>query len=304
MTASTLSVGLDVGDSNSLLWARSPSRSTLTKKTGPAANPQRIGFDATTEVITDLVREAVASCSPVETLALCAGVAGAGRDDEQRTLSHHLRRSLQEMIPDVKVWVTSDARIALETAFGAESGAIVIVGTGSMVMARSQAGSLYRAGGWGYRLGDPGSGYAVGRAGLRAAVRAFDGGPETSLQQQIQQHFGIDGRDALLQSIYDGDVALKDAAPLVVHAAAGGDEIASQILDAQTAELSALTSGLVHGPVHFRPRIALIGGMTNSDHFTQEIRKALKHRLPGWSVEQVDRPPVTGALRMAETMIS
>ncbi len=246
-----------------------------------------------------MIREVLPSHRPVAQLAVCVGVAGAGRSDEQRALTDRLRQEAMDEAGAVAVEVVHDACIALETAFGEESGVVVIAGTGSLVFGRAREGGTHRAGGWGNRLGDAGSGYAVGRAGLRAVAAAFDGGPATVLRARMQEQHGIEDRDGLLRWVYQDEGELQRLAPLVVDTAAAGDTVATEILVSQAAELAKQAAWLLGGTGDIAPRIAMLGGMLRNEYYAQVLRRALGERLPGASVEAVRRAPVVGALRRA-----
>lgn len=302
MSASHLSIGLDVGGSKSVLVAEGDDTSSPIKRYGPAANPQRAGLESAARTLTDLVQRAVQPFPTPEVISLCAGVAGAGRDEEQSALEERLRRALQAAAGTVQVQVMHDANIALEAAFGTKSGVIVIVGTGSVGVARMHDGTLRRVGGWGYLLGDPGSGYAIGRAGLRAAARAFEGGPATALRAKVCDHFDIHSRDGFIQTAYDEAFLVQDAAPLVVAAAADGDTVAANILEAEVDELAQQVAWLVEECEALRPRLSFLGGLAKNPHYAQRLRAALRHRMEEWTIERLQAPPVQGALRVARRM--
>ena len=71
------------------------------------------------------------------------------------------------MLPDPGCWHDDGVGVAL------------IAGTGSVAFGRAADGRTIRCGGWGYLLGDEGSGYAIGRAALRLAPRRFRSRPLT-----------------------------------------------------------------------------------------------------------------------------
>lgn len=302
MSSPSLSIGLDVGASASVLVAEDARRSAPIKRTGPAANPQRIGIEETARILVDLVREGLRRPALDGPLAVCAGVAGAGRADEQSALADRIQAALLDVAATVQVRVLHDARIALEAAFGAESGAIVVAGTGSVGLARTEAGAIRRVGGWGYLLGDPASGYALGRAGLRAVVRMAEGGEKTALREKVQGRFGFDSQDAFIQTVYDGDVRVQEAAPLVVAAAADGDAVARRILTTQVDELARQVAWLIGQCDAVHPRMALLGGMTKNDYYLDCLRQALDERVSGWTIERLTTPPVMGALNVARRM--
>ena len=55
-------------------------------------------------------------------------------------------------------------------------GVALISGTGSSAFGRAADGRTKRCGGWGYLLGDEGSGYAIGRGALQLALRSLEAG--------------------------------------------------------------------------------------------------------------------------------
>ena len=302
MSVHQVAVGLDAGGSKTQLIAEWEGASERIDRRGPAANPQRVGTDESVQVLSALIQKGLPAQRPVDYLSVCAGVAGAGRPDEQQALADRLRRTLGDDARSVSVEVVHDACIALDAAFGAESGLVVIAGTGSVVLARTRAGATHRVGGWGHLLGDPGSGYALGRAGLRAVAAAFDGGADTSLRPRVAEEYGVDERAALIHWVYQDRPPLQDVAPLVIEAAADGDAVATDILTAQVNELARQVEWLLGETDDVAPRIALLGGMLQNEHYAAALRRALADRAPDWSVEELRREPVMGALRRARRL--
>lgn len=302
VSGSSFVVGIDAGSSNTMLRGESTARSAPVDLRGPAANPKRAGVKEAARTLADLVQEAIRSREMVHRIAVCIGVAGADQDEEQEALADRLRGALCRTASNVQVQVVHDSVIALDAAFGSGSGLIVITGTGSVAVARTEEGKRKRVGGWGYLLGDPGSGYAVGRAGLRAVAAAFDGGEETALQARLHEQHGIDDRERLLRRVYQEEFGIQDVAPLVIDAAAEGDSVASRILADQAGELAHQVEWLAGRCRRLRTRIALLGGMIQDEHYAYVLRDALRDRLPAWTVEFVREPPVVGALRRARRL--
>lgn len=297
-------VGLDAGATKTHLLAECSNCPDRVELQGAGANPQRIGLDGAADVLAGLVREAIQSHQPLETLAISAGVAGAGRETEQKALTDRLRGALDEEAASVRVQIVHDALIALDAAFGAESGLVVIVGTGSVVLARATDGSLVQVGGWGYLLGDIASGYAVGRAGLRAVAEAFDGGPATDLKERVRNHLNIEGREDLIHRVYQNSLAVQEMAPVVITAAAEGDAVASRILADQASELTKHVGWLLERDETIAPRAAILGGLVQNDHYAQVLCRALREQLSDWSIEILQSEPVVGALRRARRLLS
>lgn len=299
MSTTHFVAGLDAGGSKTTLLAECEGCSGRIDRHGPAANPQQGGVDKSAQTLGALIRETIQPHRPIGRLSICAGVAGAGRVDEQEALANRLRRRLADEVETLHVEVVHDACIALDAAFESESGLVIIAGTGSVVFARTQNGTTSRVGGWGYLLGDAGSGYAVGRAGLRAVAAAFDGGKDTSIRTRVDDQYDIGGREALIHRVYQEDLVVQNIAPLVIEAATDGDLVASDILRSQIADLVQQVEWMLNGTDGIAPRIALLGGMFRNKAYAQALRRALRERVPDWSVEILRHEPVVGALRRA-----
>lgn len=80
---------------------------------------------------------------------------------------------LQDALPFRQSIVESDARIALQGAVGDTDGVVAIIGTGSVFIAKS-GDTIRTAGGWGFVVGDLGSGARLGRQLLEEALLAHD----------------------------------------------------------------------------------------------------------------------------------
>lgn len=88
-----------------------------------------------------------------------------------------------------QVWLAHDSITNYLAALGARQGVMVAAGTGVVTLAVGPRRTA-RVDGWGYLIGDAGSGYWIGRAGLEAVMRAFDGrGPETRLTGVVTTDF-------------------------------------------------------------------------------------------------------------------
>ncbi|MFC7846916.1 N-acetylglucosamine kinase [Arthrobacter sp. NPDC057388] len=100
-----------------------------------------------------------------------AGAAGA----DTPAARERLASLLAGRFPGARIHVDHDTRIIL-AAGGLTAGTVLISGTGSAAWAKAGDGREARAGGWGYLLGDEGSGYAVARSAVRNALEESDQG--------------------------------------------------------------------------------------------------------------------------------
>ncbi|WP_309074604.1 BadF/BadG/BcrA/BcrD ATPase family protein [Paenarthrobacter sp.] len=172
--------------------------------------------------------------------------------------------------------VLSDATAAQLGALQGAPGTTLIVGTGAVAFRFDEAGVLHRADGWGPYLGDRGSGRWIGQQGLQAVLEAHDGGPATSLSAAagalVESPEMLPGWLASNENPYR---AMARFAPLVLHAAEAGDAVAHGIID-ESCRILTHTVGLAAGGDNgSTPRVAMLGGVVESDFFAALLRKSL-----------------------------
>src|SRR5947209_19543433 len=126
--------------------------------------------------------------SPRSTVAAaCLGLAGIDRQEGLDVIHGWAARTAL----GGSVSVANDAALLLAAGTPEGWGLAVVAGTGSIAWGRDRAGREDRAGGWGYLLGDEGSGYAVAVAALRAvALAAGRTGPPTELADLLVKRLG------------------------------------------------------------------------------------------------------------------
>ena len=133
-------------------------------------------FDAALHTILTTARDALRKAGSLDAGLEClhVGLGLAGVVTEEA--AERVRRA---GLPFAAITVDVDAYIACLGAHDGRDGGIVIAGTGSAALALV-GGKRHWLGGWGFPLGDDGSGAILGRAALRRAVLAFDGMIESS----------------------------------------------------------------------------------------------------------------------------
>ncbi len=160
--------------------------------------------------------------------------------------------------PFASMTAASDAYIACLGAHAGRDGGIVILGTGSCgCIVRN--GHCCTLGGWGFQLGDQGSGARLGLQALRQTLLARDGLRSSSALSRCLAARFDDDPEALVhwaESAVPGDYAT--LAPVVFEHAQRGDPLALELVAATAGEAVSLIRA-----VHQRgaPHTALLGGL-------------------------------------------
>jgi len=265
-------LGVDGGGSKTLAIIVDAQGRECGRGRAGSANYASVGLNRALHNIHDAVKQATSDvpCSFPLTKAWL-GLAGIDRPADAMLLASQLRELAAFVL------VTNDAELLL-SALGKDAGLVLIVGTGSIALARAQDGTLTRVGGWGHILGDEGSGYDIGRRGLQAVVRAVDGRSKaTLLLDLILQHWQLRTVEDLIDAVYTSDNKAKIAqvAAHVTEAAQRGDQVALEIVE-QAADELALLVHTVTPPMSSQLPIVLGGGLLLHDDF---LRKHVLHRI-------------------------
>ena len=164
---------------------------------------------------------------------------------------------------------------------------------------------MARAGGWGYLLGDEGSGYAIGLAALRAVMRAYDGrGPQTTLTGSVLAEYRLSAASALVPRIYEHATTpaeIAALAALVDTAAAAGDRVACDILHDAGRELALAAEAVIRRlELTGAAPCALAGGVIVKG---RALRAAFTEAVNGLGFELAPLTlvpePAQGAVRLA-----
>ena len=133
-----------------------------------------------------------------------------------------------------KLYMLSDADIALKGSTLGGYGMLIVSGTGSIGVAIDKTGVKHVAGGWGYLLHDAGSGFAIGMGAILSAVRDYERGISSPLEEAVKAHFNVNGMRAVIPVIYaEGFLSGSSIASLAIEVekiAKMGDDEANRIL--------------------------------------------------------------------------
>jgi N-acetylglucosamine kinase-like BadF-type ATPase len=203
--------------------------------------------------------------------------------------------------------VVGDMQIALEAAFDAGPGVIVIAGTGSIAYGRDRQGKTLRAGGWGFAIGDEGSAHWIGREAVSAVLRASDTqeDPSHSLSSSlVRDLFKTWGVASLLDLARAANsVPPPDFAALFPAVVASKEEMALQVLrqaGRELAEAAGVVIARLFGGDEAVVPVAMTGGVfRHAEVVRQVFYNELRKLHPRAQVNPQVVEPVDGALRMA-----
>ena len=267
-------IGIDGGGTSCRAALAGPDGQVLGRGASGAAN---ILTDLETAVL-HIVEAAAAACADAghdrDLLSSCSaalGLAGANVDATVSAVVHRL--------PFENSAIENDALIAITGALGEKDGAAAILGTGS-VFAAKEGADIRIVGGWGFVVGDQGSGAVLGRALMQRALLAHDGvAPGSEATDQVMRDFDDDPQAMVTFAHSAVPGAFARYAPLIFRLAGSGDPVAREIVISAARDVDAYLDVVVRGP---EPKLCLLGGLGASyEPWLSDRHRALVVRPEG-----------------------
>jgi len=210
----------------------------------------------------------------------CCAFAGAGRPEEKATASELIRT-----LGISQYTIMTDAEIRYYSIFGDDSGILVSAGTGSICLLKTTDQRLLQIGGWGYLLGDEGSGYDIGRRAIKSVLQDLSYNESPSLfSRKLMLFYGLEKQENLISAIYSSPNPPKfiaSCAKFVCELADMNDHEAQEIVEETTSSLVQYalqaTKLINHAPME-KYKVALAGGIFRNNSvvyrkFTEKIRE-------------------------------
>lgn len=161
-------------------------------------------------------------------------------------------------LPFATADIESDGLIALEGAVGDLDGAVAIIGTGAIYITRC-GDAVSTIGGWGFTVGDHGSGARIGHALLQESLLAYDGiRAASAITDSVLAEFNNDPRYLVEFARLAKPGEFGRYAPRVFEFAERGDPVSAGLLKSSAAMVDEALDAIVSKGAR---RICLLGGL-------------------------------------------
>jgi N-acetylglucosamine kinase-like BadF-type ATPase len=294
-------LGIDAGGTKTVCYLTDGEGKTLGEGRGSGANLHANGELEVEKVLHEVIEQALGERA-IRPDAVCVGVAGVDRHEDDRLMRGIMRR----LGLGAQTLIVNDALIALVAGVGDDPGVVMVAGTGSIAYGVNRDRFAARAGGWGHVLGDEGSGYWIGRQALMAVVREADGrGPATQLTPLVLEHFGIGRVEGLVRQIYDDQMrrhSVHALGPIVDRARVEGDVVAAEILREAGLELTRAAASVIERlGMRGQPfQTVLSGSMFRLiPWLADDVARRLAEVAPRSTVSRLMAEPARGAVHLA-----
>jgi N-acetylglucosamine kinase-like BadF-type ATPase len=272
---------------------------------GGPCNYQSVGVKQASENLTNVLDQLTSALGKgvlVEHAVI--GIAGLDTEHDQLIIESFVKESfrLANVQADTLI-LNNDGMITLLGSIGEAPGLIVVSGTGSIVLGKSNDGRQKRVGGWGHRIGDDGSGHAIGHSALRHLIKAYDGcEPASGLHDAILKELQLHTIPELMEWVYSDAYTVERVAafaPIVFRLAHSGDSTASSILEQAGSDLARACAAVIEqlGLEKAPFDIVIAGGILQKDTLViNKMMEALTKNFTNFHVIQSYHEPIYSAL--------
>lgn len=294
-------IGVDAGASKIALVALDASGVERSAQ-GEPANLRLVGVALAAERIAASIAQVSGDDSAS---AIFVGAAGAG----DHFAAEALRAELAARFPQAHVAVSNDAYIALRAGIREGDALALVVGTGAIGYA-AIGSRQHRVGGYGHLLGDEGSGFAIGSAGVRLLMRAYDGRvPFDPMLESIAQAFNASCAQDVVTSVHAQGEPVRElaaVAPIVVRFADAGERSAAKIVQAAALELFDMLKALTRIASVGSETLPIIfaGGLLRCNSLlTFLLETRISNEFPNLEIRKNVPEPQYGALACAQKLL-
>ena len=298
-------IGIDGGGTKTVgLLTTSTGEEIARVQLGPS-NYHAVGIENTQKVLVEIISQLTAHTvgTNLDSINFCIGMAGLGREEDKKIIG--------QMCDDIGVSnkriLTHDAHIALVGGLEKQEGVVVISGTGSMVYGMDRYGKEVRAGGWGYILGDEGSGYDLAIKALQAVARTADKRePPTELTSLILDILELNNPSDLIRWTHAANRdEIAELAKVVFQAVESGDKKARIIVGTAVSELYLAIETVVM-LLDFTNTFGILfsgGNLTHQPILANKLSKKIERNIREAIVTFPKHDPVYGAVLLARELL-
>ena len=264
----TYYIGIDGGGTKTKFDLFDSDKNSIASITTPTIHPAQASFKEVVSVLTDAKEKLLANINDSDyVLKVGAGLGGYGINADYRK---KLEDEFSTVFDEFKIY--SDAYAAMLGALAGEDGILMIAGTGSIALAKV-GDETFRCGGFGYRYGDEGSAYSIGKALISRVLKEADGRSDKSIiSDLVADYFDGIGINIIATSDFSRDkiAGLAAAASKYIENSESVRDIFLAAAKEISLHIKAIGKNFESGK---RIRLSYIGGVFKSEYIIECIKE-------------------------------
>lgn len=198
-------LAVDGGASKTIFTIRTVDGRELFSATSTSSNYQAVGVEQVQHLFIGLLRSAAAHLQDLHIDVAIFAISGVDTVQDKKIVGEIINESIARSPFTIdQIIIENDVEGTLK-GLAENHVSLLISGTGAICYSYINE-EVYRAGGWGHRIGDEGSGYWIGKHIAKAIFRAADGrNKPTKLTDILLKAHHVTTTDELYNLIYSSD---------------------------------------------------------------------------------------------------
>jgi len=288
---SSFQIGVDGGGTKTELILIDEHGEVVAHHVAPGCNPSVIGPE-NARVILAIALKSLLTARPsavTHTLLCMAGGSAFWQETAASLVGYGAVETMTDALP------------VLELATAGRPGLVLHAGTGSFVALREPDGSVNYSGGFGWRIGDPGSAQDIGRHALARALAELQGWAAISaLGPALSETFGTDKPGAITAALHrdaEPNLRIGAFAVSVSKLALAGDSASREIVLTSTGKLLACAEASACARLGIQNLNTLPAGLSGPILTQPFVIAALQART-ALSLTPLTESPIEGVRRL------
>lgn len=292
-------LGIDGGGTKTKVIIIDQTEKILFENTSGPSSVDTVDLETTYQNILKAISPFVEK-KPIMFSGIFAGLGGIVFDEQKKKVVDKLY-TLSCVNKETKIVCENDMYNALYSGLHFDEGMGLICGTGMVAFGKNVNGKTHKAGGWGYKEGEMGSGYHLGKEAISYAIRCYDGRlPMDDFARKIADSIGMKVATdiiPILDELHTNRTKVASLAPLVREYAELGHTYALQIMDRASTELALAVKAVYTSLGLKKSTLVVVGSLGNVDG---PLKKMLHKKIHDISQDiEIIAPKVDPALAAA-----
>ena len=278
----TYYIGIDGGGTKTNFILFDSDKNSIASVLMPTIHPAQTSFKEAVSILTEAREKLLINIKDCDyDLKVGAGLGGYGINKDYRK---KLEDEFSSVFEEFRLY--SDAYAAMLGALGGDDGILIIAGTGSIGLAKIGE-NTYRCGGFGYRYGDEGSAYSIGKEIISAALKESDGrNKKSKIYDLVLEYFKMNSVNDIATSDFTREhiAGLAAEASKYIYSCESIKIIFERAAGEITLHIKALSENKI--------KLSYIGGVFKSEF----IMKMIKEMNPDIDIVSPIFPPEKGSI--------
>lgn len=210
------------------------------------------------------------ACMLDENAPIVFGFAGYGRS---QSLKDKINKLVKQACGNHHYHIIPDTEMAMYSTLLGHDGITVILGTGSVAF-RKEKDQTTQIGGWGFVLGDEGSGYEIGQNVLKTfALEADSRKNKSMIFDSVIQLYNLNMPSELITKVVDQGIVQRTLIAKAARIALDHPEECLEIINASAKNAARLISSAQKDELP----VVITGGLSHSQYYIDTIQSYIPH---------------------------